>query len=93
MRIFAEAPGCAITSRLVLMGNHGKGEDFIPDYTILENLLIVKSFQQAIDAGSEFLINKEELGNDSKKGECTYEIFPNLSDLPELAHKMVKPVF
>ncbi|KAF2109589.1 hypothetical protein BDV96DRAFT_604487 [Lophiotrema nucula] len=93
MRIFAEAPGCAVTSRLLLMGKHGKGKGFTPDYTILESPLAVRSYQQAIEAGSELLINKEELGDDRNKGECTYEIFSTLSDRSETAHKMVKPVF
>ena len=39
MQVFGEAPECAITSRLVLMGNYGVHEDFRPDYTIFRDPL------------------------------------------------------
>jgi hypothetical protein len=75
------------------MGSYEKGESFTPDSMILESPRTVRSYHQVIDAGSESLVNNEELGNEHKKGECTCEIFPPLSDLFEPAHKMVKAVF
>jgi putative hydrolase of the HAD superfamily len=41
-----------------------------------------------MQAGKQFLINKEELGNDSQKGECGYNIFPSPA-----SYDLVKPVF
>lgn len=88
MRIFAESSVCAVTSRLVLMGNAGGIQDFTPDYSILEDPSHSMVYTSAADAGKRFLINKEELGNDSNKGECLYEVCPTLA-----AYSMVRPIF
>lgn len=88
MRIFAEAPSCSVTSRLILMGNHGTNPELVPDYTILDAPETHKVFQAAREAGKLFLVNKEELGNDTDKGECTYNVLPTPS-----AYDAVKPVF
>ena len=88
MRIFAESPSCAVTSRLVLMGNAGLREGFSPDYSILENPSHHSVFIRAAKSGKRFLICKEELGNNSQKGECIYNVCPTPS-----AYAMVRPVF
>lgn len=88
MRIFAEAPTCAVTSRLVLMGKHDTSKTFEPDYTIMDNPWEHGIVQATLASGKSFLINKEELGNDTRKGECDYNIFPNSS-----TYDLVKPVF
>ncbi|KAL8666090.1 MAG: hypothetical protein Q9168_007575, partial [Polycauliona sp. 1 TL-2023] len=77
MQIFGEAPGCAITSRLVLMGNYGVHEDFRPDYTIFRDPLSHPVYRKAQSEHKSILISKEELGHDSSKGECDYSIFPD----------------
>ena len=74
MRIFNENEECAVTSRLVLMGNHGKGQIFKPDYSVLQNPTGHSMYNVAKSLGKRFLINKEELGNDYRKGECDYDI-------------------
>ena len=88
MRIFAESPVCAVTSRLILMGKSGERDVFSPDYSILENPSLHDVFISAMKSGKRFLISKEELGNDSNKGECLYDVCPSLS-----AYAMVRPVF
>lgn len=88
MRIFAESPVCAVTSRLILMGKAGSSEVFSPDYSILENPFHHSVFISAMNLGKRFLICKEELGNNSQKGECLYDVFPNHS-----AYTMVRPIF
>lgn len=88
MRIFAESPVCAVTSRLLLMGKAGSEEGFSPDYSILENPFHHKTFMSALKSGKQFLICKEELGNDSRKGECLYNICPTPS-----AYAMARPIF
>ncbi|KAL8677937.1 MAG: hypothetical protein Q9224_007154, partial [Gallowayella concinna] len=88
MRIFAESPVCAVTSRLVLMGKAGSGKAFSPDYSILEDPAGHKVFRNAMDSGKQFLVSKEELGNNTQKGECSYDICPHPS-----THSMVRPVF
>ncbi|KAI4181989.1 MAG: hypothetical protein L6R41_006276 [Letrouitia leprolyta] len=77
MRIFREAAECAVTSRLVLMGNHGVGRNFRPDYTIFHNLEALAVYRDAKRAGKSKLISKEELGHECWKGECDYQIFPD----------------
>lgn len=88
MRIFAESPVCAVTSRLILMGKKGEGNGFNPDYSILEKPSNHSVYINATKSGKRFLINKEELGNDSKKGECLYDICPTPS-----TYTRVRPVF
>ena len=70
MRIFAESSVCAVTSRLLLMGKSGDGEGFTPDYSILEDPSDHPLLREAATAGKRFLVCKEELGNDRRKGEC-----------------------
>ncbi|KAI4271127.1 MAG: hypothetical protein LQ337_006233 [Flavoplaca oasis] len=77
MQVFGEAPECAITSRLVLMGNHGVHKDFEPDYTIFHDPSSHPTFQEAKISQKSILISKEELGHDRSKGECDYSIFPD----------------
>lgn len=88
MRIFAESPVCAVTSRLILMGKAGSRETFSPDYSILENPSHHSVFISAMNLGKRFLICKEELGNNSQKGECLYDVCPDPA-----AYAMVRPVF
>lgn len=88
MRIFAESPVCAVTSRLLLMGKAGSKEGFSPDYSILENPSHHSTFINALKSGKQFLICKEELGNDSRKGECLYNVCPTPS-----AYAMARPIF
>ena len=88
MRIFAESPVCAVTSRLLLMGKAGSKEDFSPDYSILENPSHHITFISALKSGKRFLVCKEELGNDSRKGECLYNVCPNPS-----TYAMARPIF
>ena len=77
MQVFGEAPECAITSRLVLMGNHGVHKDFRPDYTIFHNPESHPIYQEVRLSQKSILISKEELGHDCSKGECDYSIFPD----------------
>ena len=88
MRIFAESPVCAVTSRLLLMGKAGSREGFSPDYSILENPSHHSVFISALKSGKQFLICKEELGNDSRKGECLYNVCPEPS-----SYTMTRPIF
>ncbi|KAI4128367.1 MAG: hypothetical protein LQ338_002769 [Usnochroma carphineum] len=77
MRVFREAAECAVTSRLVLMGNYSSGAGFRPDYTIFHDPASHKVYQEAQASGKSILVSKEELGHDSSKGECDYDIFPD----------------
>lgn len=79
MRIFQEAVECAVTSRLILMGNHGLRGNFRPDYTIFQNPEALAVYCEAQARGKSILINKEELGHECWNGECDYEIFPDKS--------------
>ena len=88
MRIVAESPVCAVTSRLILMGKAGERETFSSDYSILENPSHHSVFISAMSLGKRFLICKDELGNDSQKGECLYDVCPNLS-----TYAKVRPIF
>ncbi|KAJ2979782.1 hypothetical protein NQ176_g3041 [Zarea fungicola] len=85
MRIFAESSECAVTSRRVLMGNFkGSIDSFRPDLSSLESLCL----QKAKGLGKQFLICKEELGNNTQKGECLY----NSCSTPSI-YAMTRPVF
>ncbi|KAL8770884.1 MAG: hypothetical protein Q9209_003535 [Squamulea sp. 1 TL-2023] len=77
MQIFREAPECAVTSRLILMGNYGMCQDFRPDYTIFHDPRSHPVYQEAKSRQKSILISKEELGHDCFKGECDYKIFPD----------------
>lgn len=91
MRVFSEASSCATTSRLVLMGNmgdHGIGPNFQPDHTILQNPEEHPVYKSAQASGKRFLVSKEEFGNDRRKGECDYDVFPDTSK-----YTMVRPAF
>lgn len=87
MRIFAESSVCAVTSRLILMGKAGSSEAFTPDYSILDDPSHHRVFIDATNLGKDFLICKEELGNNSQKGECLYDVCPNPS-----TYDMVRPI-
>ena len=88
MRIFAESAFCAVTSRPLLMGKADSTEGFSPDYSILEDPSHHSAFISAFKSGKQFLICKEELGNDSRKGECLYNVCPNPS-----TYTMTRPIF
>ncbi|KAF1958133.1 hypothetical protein CC80DRAFT_409037 [Byssothecium circinans] len=90
MRIFAEAPECVVTSRLILMGNHSNeaGHKFTPDYRILADSETVKAYNQTVADRRAFLASKEELGNDTKKGERAFKILP-----APLNYNTMKPIF
>ncbi|KAL8646722.1 MAG: hypothetical protein Q9210_005971, partial [Variospora velana] len=64
VRIFQEAPECAVTSRLVLMDNYRSGEDFPPDYTIFHGTASHKVYRETQTMGKAILISKEELGHE-----------------------------
>ncbi|KAM3448666.1 hypothetical protein MY3296_007558 [Beauveria thailandica] len=89
MRIFAESSECAVTSRLVLTGNaQGSQDSLSPDLSILESPCRHVVFNKAKNMGKQFLICKEELGTNSQKGECLYDIC-----LTPSIFKMTRPVF
>lgn len=88
MRIFAESPECAVTSRLMLMNEAAAGEQYEPDHSIFQTPAKHAIYKLTVDAGRRFLISKEELGNDTAKGECLYNMLPDSS-----AYDMVRPVF
>ena len=81
MRIFREQPECAVTSRLVLMGNHSQGGDVRPDYTIFNKPTSLKVYQETLASEKTVLVSKEELGHEYWKGECDYNIFPDQSSI------------
>ncbi len=93
MRIMAECPDIAVTSRNVLMGNmkprqSGQARrDFSPDYGIFVNP-DHPIFVQARAINKRLVVSKEELGNDRFTGthdlnECNYEIFPDDESLQQ----------
>ena len=88
MRVFTESAACAVTSRLVLMGNYGITKSLTPDYSILETPESHDVYLLAKASGKHFLINKEELGNDLRKGEGDYNVIPDAD-----SYNLVKPVF
>jgi FMN phosphatase YigB (HAD superfamily) len=90
MRIFAQSPDCAVTSRLILMGNaaEGSGTHCRPDYTILEDPERHIVYIQARNSQRRFLVSKEELGNNSNKGECLYDLCSSPA-----AYTMTRPIF
>ncbi|OAA41887.1 Haloacid dehalogenase-like hydrolase [Beauveria brongniartii RCEF 3172] len=89
MRIFAQSSECAATSRLVLTGNaQGSQDSFSPDLSILESPCRHVVFNKAKNVGKQFLICKEELGTNSQKGECLYDIFLTPSIL-----ELTRPIF
>ncbi len=91
MRVCSEASSCATTSRLILMGNmgnHGIDSHFQPDHTILQHPEDHPVYKSAQASGKRFLVSKEEFGNDRRKGECDYDVFPDTSK-----YAMVKPAF
>ncbi|KAI1820304.1 Haloacid dehalogenase-like hydrolase [Xylaria intraflava] len=61
---------------------------FRPDYSILRDARNHDVVQRASGDGKRILICKEELGNDTKKGECSYELLPSRSE-----YAAVRPVF
>ncbi|KAI4250375.1 MAG: hypothetical protein L6R42_008728 [Xanthoria sp. 1 TBL-2021] len=73
MQVFGEAPECAVTSRLVLMGNYGVHGDFHPTSHPV--------YQEAVSGRKSILISKEELGHDCSKGECDYNFFPDAASI------------
>jgi len=88
MRVFTENDMCAVTSRLVFMGNWGRTDAFEPDYSILKDPEHHPTFMNALAAGKRFLINKDEFGHELCKRECDYDIFPDIA-----SYKVVKPAF
>ncbi|KAL8387203.1 hypothetical protein RB595_010081 [Gaeumannomyces hyphopodioides] len=87
MRVFAESSDCAVTSRLILMGN-ASSTDFRPDYSILEGPYGHVVFDKALESGKRFLVSKEELGNSSQKGECLYDVCPTPA-----TYAITRPIF
>lgn len=88
MRIFAESPVCAVTSRLLLMGKAASGEAFSPDYSIFEDPSHHSTVMSAVELGRQFLVCKEEPGNERAEGECLYDVCPNPA-----AYAMARPIF
>lgn len=87
MRIMANNPGVAVTSRNVLMGLMKPREsdqvrrDFQPDYSIFYDAHH-PVYEQAMRLKKRIIVSKEELGNDRFTGtydlnECNYPIFPD----------------
>ena len=98
MRVMAQHPDLAVTSRNILMGNmkprdaFNQHREFTPDYSILsdENHPVVV---QAQTLGKKAVVSKEEYGNDQNTGtpelnECNYEMFPD-----DEAIRKTRPVF
>ncbi|KAL8635116.1 MAG: hypothetical protein Q9226_009384, partial [Calogaya cf. arnoldii] len=50
---------------------------FPPDYTIFQDPISHRVYQEARLRHKSILISKEELGHDYSKGECDYSIFPD----------------
>src|SRR5205085_8623199 len=88
MRVFAENDMCAVTSRLVFMGNWGRTDAFEPDYSIFKDPKHHPTVMLASAAGKRFLINKDELGHERRKHECDYDILPDVA-----SYRAVKPAF
>lgn len=88
MRIFAESSECAVTSRLVFMGNAAAGGHVSSDQRMLQPLANHDDFTRARRSGKRFLICKEEPGNISQKDESHFEMFPSFWQ-----YAMVRPVF
>jgi hypothetical protein len=70
------------------MGNCSKGIGFMPDYSILRRPETHSAFQAAIASHNPFVVCKEELGHESQKGECLYNILPSVD-----FYELVKPAF
>jgi putative hydrolase of the HAD superfamily len=87
MSAFSEVPQFYVTSQLVL-GHDRVSETFQCDYSIFRSPDEHSVFQAAMKAAKQFLINVEELGNDRRKGERGYNIFPSPG-----AHDLVMPAF
>lgn len=87
MRVFAESPACAVTSRLILMGDADSQAASRLDYSILENPSLHHVFTAAVNSGKKFLISREELGNESRNGDYLYDVFP------PSAYPILRPVF
>jgi FMN phosphatase YigB (HAD superfamily) len=88
MRAFRESQGCAVTSRLVLMGNYTTGGPFKPDYSIFQSPNRHEVYQRALQGGYNTLICKEELGHEKWKGECDFALIPGPA-----SYEMTKPAF
>jgi FMN phosphatase YigB (HAD superfamily) len=74
VRIFSHAQECAAASRLV----PGRRESDTPDHSIFHNPTEHRVFQAAKKAAKKFLIDVQELGCDTQKGERGYDdVFPN----------------
>ncbi|KAI1350278.1 Haloacid dehalogenase-like hydrolase [Xylaria sp. FL0043] len=87
MRVFAEAPECAVTSRLMLTSTAAVGAPVCPDYSILQDPANHEMVQRAKGDGKRILIRKEELGNNTKKGECSYHVLPSPSEYAALTQQ------
>ncbi|KAI0448413.1 Haloacid dehalogenase-like hydrolase [Xylaria acuta] len=87
MRIFAELPECAVTSRLTLRRAPAVGMKFTPDPSILQHLAIHKVVQCARNDGKRILICKEGFGNKMDE-ECAHELLPRIS-----GYATFRPVF
>jgi putative hydrolase of the HAD superfamily len=70
------------------MGNAGEQDCFSPDHSILEDPSHHSVYIAAKERGNRFLISKEELGNDSSKGECLYDVCTTPS-----TYATVRPIF
>lgn len=91
VRTFAESSVCALTGRLMLMGNARKEDGFTPECSTFESPSKHKVFHAAMALGKQFLICKEELRNDTTGVECRYRAFPSSSTYRQ--HRPIKPVF
>lgn len=92
MRIFHELPRCAVTSRLILPGNHHEPSDkglsrVKPDYSIYLDPESNSVYQQAATEGYATLVSKEELVHVTKN-EYDFAIFPS-----KTAYEMTRPAF
>jgi hypothetical protein len=70
------------------MGKAGESEVSSLDYSIVENPSHHTVFLSTMKSGKRFLISKEELGNNSQKGERLYNVCATPS-----TYAMVRPVF
>ncbi|MCJ1251739.1 hypothetical protein MMC30_008976 [Trapelia coarctata] len=59
----------------------------MPDYRIFESPADHPVYKHALEEGFRTLVTKEELGHERHKGECNFQL------IPDMAYSVVKPLF
>ncbi|KAI9152218.1 hypothetical protein HJFPF1_09445 [Paramyrothecium foliicola] len=88
MRILAESPACAITSRFIVQDRAKDREKIDPDYSVIKGSPHPQVFIDAANRGKTFLVCKEDLGTGSREGEYLHTLF-----LKAAAYSTVRPIF